>query len=96
MKITEKLHLRKSGGYFKLTELQMVEPKDPSKASYEREINVCNFSTVYQSLTHLIKTDYNIEEDLLSQFKELIKLIDEKSDLIKKEFRTEVLAVIGG
>jgi hypothetical protein len=98
MKITERISLEKDGDYFKLTEVRESKLMD-SNRKYTGEVGektafLGSFSTVYQALIHIIQSDYDIEEDLISQYKELVSLIDAKADDIKRDFRTEVKTVI--
>ena len=80
MKITENVHLEKSGQYFRLVE----------KNEKGRDINVREFGTVYQALQAIIEYDYDLDGDLLQQFEILIEWIDKSKEDIKRQFRVEV------
>ena len=80
MKITENVHLEKSGQYFRLVE----------KNEKGRDINVREFGTVYQALQAIIEYDYDLTQPLEDQLKHLVQSIDMNKDKIRDQFRVEV------
>ena len=80
MKITERVHLEKSGQYFRLLE----------KNEKGKDINVREFGTVYQALQVIIESDYDLDKPLKEQLTELVKAIDMNKDKIRDNFKIEV------
>ena len=75
MKITNTTNLEKSGQYFKLV------TKEGDR----------HFGTLYQALQAMIESDYDLDGDLQEQFISLMECIEKGKEVIKKEFRVEVL-----
>jgi len=89
MKITDNVHLEKSGQYFRLVEKGLSQPKNGGEPKVI-DINVREFGTVYQALQAIIEYDYDLDKDLEYQIIELVKCIYTAREQIKKDFRTEV------
>ncbi len=90
MKITDNLHLENSGRYFRLVEKRIAKRRglDTEVDHEPRE-----FGTVYQALQHIVEADYDVDKDLLEQFKSIIEWIDKAKEDIKRDFRIEVKTV---
>jgi len=96
MRITDNVHLEKTkAGYFRLVEKGMSVPKMEGKSPREIDINVREFSTVYQALQAIIEYDYDLEEDMITRLEYIVKSIDEAKAEIKKQFRVEVMTAVG-
>lgn len=89
MKITERVHLEKSGQYFRLVEKGLSKPKNGGEPK-EIDINVREFGTVYQALQVIIESDYDLDKPLKEQLTELVKAIDMNKDKIRDNFRIDV------
>lgn len=97
MQITKRLNLEKNGKeYCRLTHTVECTRRD-SKETYEKEVPVAEFATVYRALQYIVDNDYLLEDDLDSikpQLEEIVSAINEAKGLIKQEFRTEVRTTI--
>jgi len=89
MKITNNVHLEKSGQYFRLVEKGMSTPKNGGEPK-EVDINVREFGTAYQALQAIIEYDYDLDKPLEDQLKHLVQSIEMNKDKIRDQFRVEV------
>ena len=89
MKITNNVHLEKSGQYFRLVEKGLSKPKNGGEPKVI-DINVREFGTVYQALQAIIEYDYDLDQPLEDQLKHLVKSIEMNKDKIRDQFRVEV------
>ena len=89
LKITDRVYLKQDGNNVTIFERVLAKKKD-SEETYIKEKDISYCGTIYQAIQHLIRSEYDIEEDLIVQFKEWISLINKAEEDIKKTFRLEV------
>ena len=89
MKITDILYLENSGQYFRLVEKGIATSKNDGSTK-EVDKNPREFGTLYQAITHIIESDYDLSIDLFNQFDLLIRQIGDAKEDIKREFKTVV------
>ncbi len=89
MKITDNLYLENSGQFFKVVE-KGVSINNKTKEETIVDKNPREFGTVYQALQYIVSADYDVNEDLLCQFQELMDKIDYAKEEIINSFRVEV------
>ena len=94
LKITDRIYLRQDGNnvaIFEKAEVNKVDSnKKPTGETYIKNKDIAYCGTVYQALQNLLRSEYDIEKDLLLQFKELVASIDKAEIDIKNRFRIEV------
>ena len=72
---------------------KLGDDRKPTGETYVKTKDIAYFGTVYQALQYIVKSQYDISEDLLDQFKNIITLIDNAEEDIKNRFRIEVKKV---
>lgn len=93
-KLSEDIYLKQDG--YNVTVFEKVEVnkldsnKKPTGDTYLKDRDIAYCGTVYQALQHIVRFNYDIEEDLLLQFRNLIMLIDSAEEDIKNRFSLEV------
>ena len=89
VKLSPILYLRQDG--HNVTIFRKTISKDKTTGEeFQRNKDIAHYGTVYQALQALIRSEYDIEKDLIKQFKDLVSLIKEAEQEIKNTFKLEV------